>query len=108
VHDWLARSDWARRSPEFGVLSMRELHVVMEYLPALAEQTWERWRALPPQTNILKPERVGFLRYAALDWAHERLAITDPTSFSRFATWGLVLARAYRHIREHVMSCSGV
>ena len=98
--DWLERCDWAKRSPEFGVLGEDVTRVQMEYLPVLPKRAWDLWHALPDQTNILRVDRVGFLRYAAFDWTHQRLAIDSPTALARLGSWGLVLARAYRHVAK--------
>ena len=84
------------------MLVKRDQDIQMEYRPALPAQVWQRWLKLEPQTNILVADRMGILRYAAIDWTHERLAITDPTTLARFATWGMVLARAYDHLVRHV------
>ena len=91
--EWLARSDWSLRSPEFGDLDEGDAHVRMAF--ATADSIWKVWRALPSHRNVLAPDpsASSALRYAALDWKHAPLIVDgDPEAAARLATWGAELS----------------
>jgi hypothetical protein len=100
--DWLLRSDWSRRSPEFGGLRVHASDgasfVAMEFAPLAGlespapEPLWRLWLGLHVHRNILQAVGRHWLRYAALDWSHQPLAIgDDPEAATRVATWGAKL-----------------
>jgi hypothetical protein len=64
VLDWLARSDWTRRSAEFGQVVPQAAQVLMEFLPTLPPPVWELWIGLRAHPNILTAAEPGLLRYA--------------------------------------------
>lgn len=115
--DWLERSDWSRRSVEFGGLRegrdrARAALVAMEFAPpggsgGVVERLWQLWLALPKHPNVL--EAVGengdsqrLLRYAAIDWKYPPITLSgDSNGAARLASWGVDLVRTC----EFLSSC---
>lgn len=102
ARDWLQRSDWRRRQPGFGELRLQvagdTAFAAMEFIPRVAieplvpEPLWQLWLGLDVHRNILEAVSRHWLRYAALDFGHEPLAITDaPHNAARVASWGAKL-----------------
>ena len=100
--DWLERSDWKKRPPEFGTLLDTEPHVTMVCLQG-TERLWTAWQRLPEHRNILVATGSHRLRYSALDFTRTPPAMTgDITPIVRLATCGSVLTRVAEHLLSKV------
>lgn len=74
-------------------MELHGLDVVMEYLPPLPEQTWNKWQSLGPHPTLLRPKRGG-IQYAALDWRCSRAPL------EHVVRWGWELADLYQMLRD--------
>jgi tetratricopeptide (TPR) repeat protein len=98
MQQWLDRSDWSKRSPEFGQLVLHRDEVHMELRTELPQQLWDVWMAMPAHPSILRARAVGLLRYAPIDWTQQPLPINDAAGMRAAAAWGVTLACTFMDI----------
>lgn len=110
--DWIQRSDWSQRAPQFGDLRVLQAGsgavVAMAFAPSAGTEDatpsplWQVWRRLAAHRNVLEVVRDGWLRYAALDWRHAPLVVDGAAAAARFATWGATLSWVGEHLLRSV------
>jgi hypothetical protein len=121
AQEWIRRSMWALRSPEFGELGSafvqshmmgewrRERVVTMQYAKTgsacvrVAEPLWRLWQDLPRHPVLFEVLEPGILRYAAIDWTQPRIALgVRPADDLRIAAWGIELAQTMELVLSRV------
>src|SRR3954471_12293902 len=121
AQEWLRRSMWALRSPEFGELGnafvqahsitgwRRERVVTMQYANTgsacvrVAEPLWRLWQDLPRHPVLFEVLEPGVLRYAAIDWTQPRIVLgVRPADDLRLAAWGIELAQTMELVLSRV------
>ena len=106
--DWLTRSMWAARSPEFGDLSTGfesdgQPIVTMQFdsRPHEAAPLWQNWIANVRHRSVIPAIEPGVLRYTAINWRHTKGGWFFAGD-RYIASLGLELVSIYKHVHEVV------
>jgi tetratricopeptide (TPR) repeat protein len=106
--EWLHRSMWAARSPEFGDLSAGFDHegqpiVMMQFdsRPEEAAPLWQHWIERVRHRSVIPAVEPGLLRYTAINWRHAKNGQFF-ASTRHIASLGLQLVSIYTHVIDAV------
>jgi tetratricopeptide (TPR) repeat protein len=105
AREWIERSAWELRSPEFGSLSYERGEVCMGFANhadspiTVAPMLEELWRTVPPHPRMLEMLGPFRLKYAALDWEASRSQSSPDERW--LAAVGVFLVRTFQFLQRN-------